>query len=424
MAQASLPVQTGTEACPADLSCFIVLLRVKALMSHREHRASGTPAAQRRICCVTRTTLPSRAANAIQVMKMCEAMVKGGRTAILLASARDSVPPDLTPAFWEEYGVRRPFSVAWISSRGWLASHRHGWRAARWAMRESQDLIYTRHLPTAGWAGIFGAEVILELHYLTRRPLEWLYLRMLRGARRRRLVVISRALRDDFTLAYPGAFPNDEVVVAHDGMDLAAYGADLSREKSRQRLSLQPDALIAGYAGHFYRGKGVETILPLARRCPEWLFVLVGGTEEDTRRVRRILGESGLANVRVFDHVPHASVPDWLAACDALLLPLQSRVEVAGGGGDIGRWTSPLKLFEYMASGRPIVASALPVLREVLDDGNSFICEVGALEQWVEVLRQLRIDPEAGRAKGNQARIDARKYSWEARVSKCLRGWE
>lgn len=387
-------------------------------------RVPGKSAAQRRVCCVTRTTLPSRAANAIQVMKMCEAMVKGGRAATLLASARDGVPPALTPAFWEEYGVRRPFPVLWIPSRGWLASHRHGWCAARWAMREGQDLIFTRHLPTAGWAGRFGAKVILELHYLTRRPSERFYLRMLKGARRRRLVAISDALRDDFLLAYPTAFPDDEVVVAHDGVDLAAYGSDLSREKSRQGLSLPPEALIAGYVGHFYRGKGVEIILPLARRCPEWLFVLVGGMEEDTRRIRRTAGESGLANVRVFDHVPNASVPDWLAACDALLLPLQPRVEAAGGGMDIGRWTSPLKLFEYMASGRPIVASALPVLREVLDDGNSFICEAGALEQWVAVLQRLRTDPESGRVQGERAKIDARKYSWEARVSKCLRGWE
>jgi glycosyltransferase involved in cell wall biosynthesis len=105
------------------------------------------------------------------------------------------------------------------------------------------------------------------------------------------------------------------------------------------------------------------------------------------------------------------------------LLPNQSKVE-GSGGGDIARWTSPLKMFEYMAAGRPIVASDLPVLREVLDDEIAELVPPGDLDAMARAIQRLANDPTRRASMGAEAQRRAERYSWRGRVRLCLAGIE
>lgn len=101
---------------------------------------------------------------------------------------------------------------------------------------------------------------------------------------------------------------------------------------------------------------------------------------------------------------------------------LQTRVSTAASkDADIARWTSPLKLFEYMAAGLPIVSSDLPVLRDVLKpEVNALLCEPDQPKQWCEQLKRLWRHPAAEQL-GRRARQDFEtRYSWRARARGIL----
>ncbi len=92
---------------------------------------------------------------------------------------------------------------------------------------------------------------------------------------------------------------------------------------------------------------------------------------------------------------------DLLRSYDVLIAPYQEKVCVHGGGGDVATWMSPLKIFEYMAAGRPIVASDLPVLREILEDGrNALLVSPGDVDAWCIALNKLRNHPDIAQSMG------------------------
>jgi len=161
-------------------------------------------------------------------------------------------------------------------------------------------------------------------------------------------------------------------------------------------------------------------VVEVARAVPEADFHLVGGTEGDLARLRA--AADGAANLFFHGFVPPARVPAYHARFSAVLLPAGRRVETSGGGGDIAPWMSPLKLFEYMGGGKPMVASALPVLREVLRHGeNALLASPDDPAAWAAAIRELAADPALGRRLAERAREDfLRGYTWRARAERVL----
>ncbi len=205
-------------------------------------------------------------------------------------------------------------------------------------------------------------------------------------------------------------------------MDLARYADLPGPSEARRRLGL-PEAFTAVYTGQFYAGRGLELMAELARRNPEVSFVWAGGDEETLARWRERLEQEGLGNVRLLGYRPHAEVPLIQAAGDVLLMPYGRRVAVSGGG-DTAAVASPMKAFEYLAAGRPILASDLPVFREVLDEANAVLLPPEEVETWDEALKALQEDPARRRALAQAARCTAQRYSWQARQARALAGME
>ena len=117
--------------------------------------------------------------------------------------------------------------------------------------------------------------------------------------------------------------------------------------------------------------------------------------------------------------VPNAELPKYQAACDVLLMPYQSQVS-ASSGGDIGRYLSPMKLFEYLACGRAICSSNLPVLQEILSQEIALLLPPDNIQAWVAAIKKLDDNPDLRKDLGNNARAAAQKYSWEARAEKIF----
>lgn len=370
-----------------------------------------------RIATIAGTALPSRVASAVNVLKMAQALARAGHevTAFARRSASD---PDARPGdVLAAYGVEPCFELVLLGPAGWPGAKNliFPLAVARELRRRPRfDLLYGRHAPALAAAGPVAPDVPMayEAHAFplrhTRRALEaWLFRR-----RVRLLVTISAALAEDYRAHFPRLPP--EVMVAHDGADPAPLDPGPAPEPWPGR----PGAPQLGYVGHLYPGKGAELVAALAPLLPDHDLHLVGGTQADAAAWRR---HDSPPNLHLHGHVPHARVPAYLARFDALLAPPFARTASAAGR-DIARWMSPLKVFEYMAAGKPILASRLPVLEEVLTHADTaLLLPPGDAPAWAAAARGLRVDPDLARALGRRARARLlADYTWDARVARIL----
>jgi glycosyltransferase involved in cell wall biosynthesis len=305
------------------------------------------------------------------------------------------------------YGVPDTFDIRLVRYDG-LLGHRIRYAlkifAGRWLSADA--VIYTRVPKIAALAALLRRPCVLELHHPPARSNKGHLDRHMRASTGGRLVVITETLKDWAIKEL--CIPPYKVLVAHDGADPFPEGVQPAlRPTGRCRV---------GYLGHLYPGKGMEVIAELAPRLPEIDFLVVGGTLEDLRFWQT--STRGIDNLRFVGPVPHAETPAWLCAFDIALLPNQRAVGVSGGGGDIGRWTSPLKAFEYMSAGLPVIASDLENLREIFTDGETaLLCPPDALDDWEAAVRRLVGNASLRQHLKKQARqIFLDRYSWVQRA--------
>jgi len=377
-----------------------------------------------RIAVVAPTYLPARRANTIQVMKMAQAMTTLGHDVRVFVPG---ISPSDSSGNWDEiahhYGLRHQFEIEWVPTHPYLRRYDFGFSSVKFARQWGAELLYTRLPQAAAVASILGMSAIYEVHDIPGGMLNpWLLTRFLKGSGARGLVVITSALKDALTpwINHKLSLP---VLIAPDGVDLARYdnlpvSAD-ARQSIDSSFQISPSAFVAGYTGHLYPGRGAQLILDIAARIPEITFIFVGGEPDDLEHFRALSKTCGLENVILTGFISNADLPRYQVACDILLMPYQKRV-AASSGGDIARFLSPMKVFEYLACGRVILSSDLPVLREVLNEKNAILLAPGNVDAWVEAIRGVQAEPQKWQALADQAQQDAQVYSWESRAARLL----
>jgi glycosyltransferase involved in cell wall biosynthesis len=209
------------------------------------------------------------------------------------------------------------------------------------------------------------------------------------------VLAVSHTLAD----AYPGR----DIQVLPNGVDLARFAA--RRQSAGPR---RPGPPVVGYLGAFEYFIDFELILALASRLPDFSFRLIGGGR-DLPAVREKVRTRGLANVQLPGPLPYHEVPDALADfdyCLNLFVPIP-----------ISHGACPLKLFEYLAMGKPVLSTDLSELRRLAPD---FLVTVGDAEAGAAALRRLEADP-AQRARLARAGLDwvERSFDW-ARLAERL----
>ena len=377
-----------------------------------------------KISLIAPSYLPARRANTIQTMKMAQAMTQAGHRVEVAVPA---APGQATQVPWgelaDQYGLSTAFDIRWLPVEPRWRRYDYGWSALGRARQFGADLIFTR-LPQAAWlASRRGPAVIYELHDLPQGRLgRGLFQSMLTGPQLSSLVVITQALKTALAATYD--LGSVATLVEPDGVDLERYAELPAPAAARADLGAAfdlPERFTAGYSGHLYAGRGAELLLHLAQRLPEINVLIIGGEPGDVARVKRQAELIGLENVQLTGFVPSASLPRYQAACEALLMPYQRQV-AASSGGDIGRYLSPMKLFEYLACGRVILSSDLPVLREVLNEGNAILLPPEDVDAWEAALAEVAAESAKFNQLGTNALEAAQHYAWQARAERLLEG--
>ena len=229
----------------------------------------------------------------------------------------------------------------------------------------------------------------------------------------------SRGLHDIyFCLGITGQNP----VVAPNGFEREAFEGGHDISSLRERLGLPLERKIVCYCGNTYRGRGLEILVRAAAQMPEVEFLIVGGREQDNVLWREMARQDGSANFRIEGFVRQREVPSYLLASDVLVMPYSSGVTIRDGT-EAGKFTSPLKLFEYMAAGKPIVATGVSSVLEILRPGeNSVVTPPDNGGEFIRALALVLADAELCSQISEGARSDAVEYTWEKRVERIIEG--
>jgi glycosyltransferase involved in cell wall biosynthesis len=375
--------------------------------------------------------LPTEKAHGGQIMLMCEALAEAGAEVTLWYPRRANKPELDGRDPFDYYDVARTFAMQRVASMDPmpLATRlRNRWgsgrvafftqtltfaAALRWRLRRADfDALYTRDpfiLLALGLTGL-GRRAFYEAHTF---PGSRAAQRLQRFALRRAagLVTITGGLQT----RYAGVLgvPTEQIHVSHDAVDLARFNDLPGKLEARRALGLPEDAFIAGYVGRFHTmtmPKGLDTLAEAAAQTGDVHVCLVGGPAAVVDALRAG-GSLPAERLHYVGAVPMAEVPQCLVAFDVCTIPFPWTQHFA-------YYASPIKLFEYMASRRPIVATDLPSIREVVQhEESALLVPHDDPPAMAAALRRLADDPTLGQRLAGQARalVEAR-YTWRARA--------
>jgi glycosyltransferase involved in cell wall biosynthesis len=381
-----------------------------------------------RILYLSDIRFPLERANGIQTMETCHALASRGHEVTLLVRPDTQTPPR-DPFDYYGLPADRRLRVQHIVPRGGARMRRARYLIVSWreARRGRHDIVFTRDLGVASALLRIGRPVrrplVYESHGLaavvgaslgslvsTGRSASARKQRRL-WAREQRVwqhadgyVAITAALAQELEAHFG---PRDNLAVVPDGVRLP--------EARPSAPVLPATSPCLAYAGHLYPWKGVDTFVRALVHLPEARGLIVGGHpgEPDLARLQRLAAELHLSGRITFTGlVAPAHVAGFLQQADVLVLPNSATAISA-------RYSSPLKLFEYLAAGRPIIASDLPAFREVLRDGaNALLVPADNAGAIAGAVRRLAADPDLARTLAGTAAEEATLYTWEARAAR------
>lgn len=361
---------------------------------------------------VARSTIPSQTANSIHVMKICEAFNE-------LCENFELIVPEQSEGTFEEdvfhyYGINSRFQITRINKNDKLKGfyrYYFAWKVFSIIRREKIDRIITREPLVAFLAVLLRKKIVLDLHgelaHLCGRSYRIIKLKYFRKNKYLRFVMITESLAKYYQKKY-GIDPESVTVLA-DGCTLENF------ETFKNYPLLENEKMRLCYAGSFGVGRGFEIIQELAKQDEFNCYTIYGGHKKDAQKVT---GEVPPDNIEFKGFVANREIPEALCNQDILLLPYQNTV--IAKGEDTGKVMSPLKLFESMASGRVIVVSDLPVLREIVDETNCYFAVADDVASWKKVIEHISQNKEEARAKAAKALEDVKQYTWKKRAERIL----
>ncbi len=387
----------------------------------------------RRLLYVSMMRMPTEKAHGLQITQNCEAFAQQGWDVQLWVARRFNAGMRHVRDPYAYYGVTRCFDVERVPCVDLMPLAGGRVRLSQLAFYVQMltyvlvmlvrmlwtraDLFYSRDeaiLYALSWIKP-RASLVYEAHlYSPTARGAWLQSQVCR--RVGTVVAITPRLRDD--LIARGADPV-RTIVAHDGYRAARFVDMPERDAARDRVGWPREAFIVGFVGRLHMigmDKGVGTLVEALASVPDATIALVGGPDDMAEALRQRWLAQGLDADRFLyaGHVPADQVPSYLRAFDVCAMPHPYTEQFAF-------YTSPLKLFEYMAAERAVVASDLPGWADVAQhEHNALLVPPGDAAALAVAIQRLKDDPDLRQRLAAQAGQDAQRYTWSGRAALIL----
>ncbi len=361
--------------------------------------------------------LPSERAHSWQIMRMCLAFANNGEDVELLVPMRKTDHPEDPFQF---YGIpSNAFKITRIRSIDLfpfkyipraIAYYLHafsflvGLIAYIPAMRSA--LVYSRDPISSFVLGPYITHFGYEIHDAPAKTL--LNTMMIRGLP---YVVVTNNFKEQLLKNTFGR--TRKIHRAHHGVDCEVFSKLLSQDVAKKQLGLDIHKKYIIYTGHLYTWKGVYSLARCAQLFDESTqFLFIGGTESDVVVLRQFLTREHITNVTLCGFKKREDMLRYVACADVLVLPTSAQFS-------IGNYeSSPLKLFEYMATKKPVVVTDIPSIREIVDEEKVFFAEADKPTSLAEAIKEAMNDTSFSRPQ--HAYEFVLNYSWEQRAQQII----
>lgn len=371
---------------------------------------------------INHSRIPTEKAHGVNIISMCQAFYnQNNDLTLIIPNIKNHINSDL----YQYYGLVSEFSIKRLPTISALRWEKYLGKFSFWFQFNSfyisvclyllfrsrkNVIIYTRDYPAA-LLSFLGYQVIYECHGIPKYEKIFFYLAKFFD----KIIVISKGLEGYF-LKY--GFDPEKIFIASDAVNLEKFDINISTEEARKKLFLPEYKKIICYCGKFKTmgmDKGILDILRSLRYLSdEILFLAVGGDERDVEYYKNIAKDLKVDQQVMFvGHISQEYLAYYQKASDILLMPFPYNKHYA-------EYMSPIKMFEYMASHKPIVASDLPTIREVLNEKNCIFCQPDNPENLADRIKYTLDHSNHAQSVADQAYKDVQKFSWSNRVKGIL----
>ena len=342
-------------------------------------------------------TLPTNRAYAIHVFKMLDAFGDHGSKSQLFIPYYDKKNFKKTINFFDlknltSIKINRIFKKR--INLNFINRIFFGYKTARrLKYLDNNSLIITRSLMASIFLTVFKIKHFLEIHQEIRGLTKFFLINMnfINSKFIISNIFVSRSLANYYRKKIY------RFQILHDGVDIKKF--KIKKIKKIKKIS---------YVGSFYKGRGISLIIEIAKELTDFNFFLYGKRNEKFKKLPK--------NIFLKPFVEQSKIPDILSKSDLLLLPYSKKVHISSDSNspDNSKFMSPLKLFESLASGTPIICSNIKVLREVLkNDYNSIL--INRFEnkyEWINKIKKNSNNLKKLSKISKNALITSKKYTW------------
>jgi glycosyltransferase involved in cell wall biosynthesis len=359
--------------------------------------------------------MPTPKAYGIQIAKNCEAFARAGLEVELVVPSR----PTLNQDFYDYYGVDRNFVFKVLPAPNFhlfgpleklavlIKEIISALVLAKYVKKTKPSVVFSRD----SYSVFFVSRqknnfpVILEIHRFSK--IKSLLLKFLPSSVF--FVATTNYLKEKLSgLGIEGR----RILVLPNGVDLKMFEGRVDNELVKRNFGVAGDQKIILYSGGLYQWKGVDSLVKTASLLPpSCRLVILGGEREE---LLKRFPEEELAKIIFLGHRPFNQVPTFLKTADVFVLP-NSRIS-----DESRHFTSPLKMFEYMACRKPVVASRLPSLLEVLDEQTAILVEPDDPRQLADGIKTALAGGEINKAMVQRAYQKVLQYSLDSRARKII----
>ncbi len=362
---------------------------------------------------IANANIPSSSANSINIMKMCEALADLDNKVTLLLPEFQDAEKCVSP--YEYYSVKDNFKIEKVfkyKKNHFIYNYSYAIIVVLKAMTLRPHCVITRNPLVAHIISRLGIKTLLDLHgdikyFSNKLARKYKKNDKHQKCRNIKYVAVTNTLKNHYIKEY--LIKEEDIITLPNGINEDSFS------HIEQKPILTEEKLNVGYVGSFFPGKGVELIAELVKLDKKNIYNLYGANEKQLEEWKEAFNGE---NVNLHGFIPYWQVPAVLNSQDVLLLPNQKNVLVKGE--DIGNITSPLKLFEYMASEKVIIASNIECICEIINDRNGYVVQADDAVEWKATLDEIAENREDAKKRAKQAAIDVKQYTWRQRAKKML----
>lgn len=365
-----------------------------------------------KIVYISRSIIPSRTANSINVMKMCSNFASLGHEVTLLAPWTKKLEEKGIDDFFEYYGVEKNFKLKKIYSPNikYLKKMIYSYLCLKEVKKINPKIVYGRDDMFAFYlTQKNGFKTLFERHEPFKKndfehKMFKNFLEMKKD--KIKLVTISKKLSEIYSKNYN--LNEDEILVAQSATGLFNMQDLPNIDFSKNKINI-------GYIGSLFKGRGIETIIGLARNFINLNFHIIGGKEEDINYWKD--KSEGLDNLYFYGFINPKETYKYRNMCDILLAPYQGEKS----GNRNSDFMSPIKIFEYMASKKAIICSDMPAIRESINEEHAVFVKSDNISDWIDAINNLVHNKEKLEIISNNAyKYCLNNFTYESRCKKIL----